>query len=397
MAATKAVPTPSQEITFLPYNRSLIGQEEINAVTEVLRSGWLTTGSRTREFEMAFARYIGAENTVALNSCTAALHLALAAVGIRDGDEVILPTMTFAASGEVIFYLGARPVLVDCLPNSFQLDPEQVERKITSRTRAILPVHFAGAPCDMDSICDLAKRHNLKVIEDAAHALPTRYKGKVVGTLSDITCFSFYATKTLTTGEGGMVATENPEYAEKIRRLSLHGISKDAWKRYSAEGSWRYDILDVGYKYNMTDLQAALGLVQLAKCDAMLARRAYIASCYDRLLGSLDGFTTLPLPADIEHAWHLYIVQVSREALSINRDRVIEELKNRGIGTSVHFIPLHLHPSIKRNSDTARGIFPNAEERFSRAISLPIYAAMSEADISRVMDALADIERKFHS
>ena len=397
MSATKAVSAPSEEISFLPYNRSLIGQEEIVAVVEVLRGGWLTTGARTREFEAAFARYVGAGNTVALNSCTAALHLALVATGIREGDEVILPTMTFAASGEVIFYLGARPVLVDCLPNSFQLDPEQVERKITSRTRAILPVHFAGAPCDLDPICDLARRHNLKVIEDAAHALPTRYKGRMVGTFGDITCFSFYATKTLTTGEGGMVATENPDYTENIRRLSLHGISKDAWKRYSAEGSWRYDILEVGYKYNMTDLQAALGLTQLAKCDSMLARRAYIANCYNHLLESLDGFTTLPAPADIEHAWHLYIVQVSHEALTINRDRVVEELKNRGIGTSVHFIPLHLHPLYQTKLGYRDGDFPNAEERFSRAISLPIYAAMSEADISRVMDALADIERRFHS
>jgi perosamine synthetase len=396
MSATKAVPAPSQESSFLPYNRSLIGQEEIDAVVQVLRGGWLTTGARTHEFETAFARYIGAANTVAVNSCTAALHLALAAIGIRDGDEVILPTMTFAASGEVIFYFGARPVLVDCLPDSFQLDPEQVERKITSRTRAILPVHFAGAPCDLDPICDLAKRHNLKVIEDAAHALPARYKGRMVGTLGDITCFSFYATKTLTTGEGGMVTTDNLDYADKIRRLSLHGISKDAWKRYSAEGSWRYDILDVGYKYNMTDLQAALGLAQLAKCDSMLARRAYIANCYDRLLQSLDGFTTLPVPPDLEHAWHLYILQVNHEALTINRDRVIEELKDRGIGTSVHFIPLHLHPLYQWQLGYRDGDFPNAEERFSRAISLPIYAAMSEPDISRVMDALADIDRKFH-
>jgi len=395
MSATKAVPASSRDSSFLAYNRSLIGQEEIDAVVQVLRGGWLTTGARTREFEMAFARYIGAENTVALNSCTAALHLALAAVGIRDGDEVILPTMTFAASGEVIFYFGARPVLVDCLPDSFQLDPEQVERKITSRTRAIMPVHFAGAPCDLDPICDLAKRYKLKVIEDAAHALPARYKGRMVGTVGDITCFSFYATKTLTTGEGGMVTTDNLDYADKIRRLSLHGISKDAWKRYSAEGSWRYYILDVGYKYNMTDLQAALGLVQLAKCDSMLARRTYIAHCYDRLLQSLHGFTTLPVPPDLEHAWHLYILQVNHQALTINRDRVIEELKNRGIGTSVHFIPLHLHPLYQSQLGYRDGDFPNAEERFSRAISLPIYAAMSEPDVSRVMDALADIDCKF--
>jgi dTDP-4-amino-4,6-dideoxygalactose transaminase len=395
MSATKALATPSPENEFLPYHRALIAQEDIDAIVQVLQGGWLTAGPRVREFETAFARYTGANHAVALGSCTAALHLSLAAIGLREGDEVILPTMTFAASGEVILYFNARPVLVDCEQDSFQIDPKEIEKKITSRTRAILPVHFAGAPCDMDSILEIARKHGLKVIEDAAHALPTYYHGKMVGSIGDITCFSFYATKTITTGEGGMITTENPEYAEKIRMLSLHGISKDAWKRYSAQGSWRYDILEVGYKYNLTDLQAALGLTQLAKCGSMLSKRALIAQFYDHALQSLDAFEVLPLPPGIGHAWHLYILQVNHSALRIDRDQVIEQLKLRGIGTSVHFIPLHLHRLYQQALGYRSGQFPNAEERFARAISLPIYAAMTDGDATRVVEALTDIERKF--
>jgi len=395
MSASTVLATTQAKDNFLPYHRALIGQEDIDAVIQVLQSGWLTTGPRVREFEAAFARYTGASHAIALGSCTAALHTSLAAIGIQEGDEVILPTMTFASSGEVVLYLNACPVLVDCAPDSFQIDPAQIEEKITARTRAILPVHFAGAPCDMDAILAIARKYKLKVIEDAAHALPTHYKGKMVGSLGDITCFSFYATKTITTGEGGMVTTENPEFAEKIRMLSLHGITKDAWKRYSAQGSWRYDIMEVGYKYNLTDLQAALGLTQLAKCDAMLSRRAQIAQFYDAAIDSLEAFEVLPVPQGIGHAWHLYILQVDSSVLRINRDQVIDQLKQRGIGTSVHFIPLHLHSLYRKRLGHAPGQFPNAEERFNRAISLPIYAAMTDADATRVVEALNDIETKF--
>lgn len=380
---------------FLPFHRALIEEEEINAVLGVLQSGWLTTGPRVQEFEAAFARYIGATHALAVNSCTAALHLALAAIGIEEGDEVILPTMTFAASGEVVLYFKARPALVDCLNGSFHMDPEQVERAITCRTRAILPVHYAGYPCDMDRILDIAHRHGLKVIEDAAHALPASYQGRPVGTLGDITCFSFYATKTLTTGEGGMATTENAEYAERMRVLSLHGISRDAWKRYTAEGSWRYDVLEPGYKYNFTDLQAALGLAQLAKCDLMSANRAAIANRYNQALARLEAFETPTAPLDVEHAWHLYVLLVNTSALRIGRDRVIEELKRRGIGTSVHFIPLHLHSLYRNQLGYVTGQFPNAEARFARAISLPIYPGMQQADIDRVIEALHDIAREF--
>jgi dTDP-4-amino-4,6-dideoxygalactose transaminase len=303
--------------------------------------------------------------------------------------------MTFAATGEVVLHCKARPVLVDCRAGSFHMDPEKIEGAITSRTRAILPVHYAGLPCDMDPILEIARRHGLKVIEDAAHALPSRYKNRMVGSLGDITCFSFYATKTITTGEGGMATTQNPEYAERMRLLSLHGISRSAWNRDAAEVSWRYDILEAGYKYNLTDLQAALGLAQLAKCDAMRARRAAIAERYDQALAGLDAFTAPPIQENGTHSWHLYVVQVNPSALRIGRDRVIEELKQRGIGTSVHFIPLHLHPLYRKLFGFRGGEFPVAEERFERAISLPIYPGMAEEDAGRVIEALQNVAREY--
>jgi dTDP-4-amino-4,6-dideoxygalactose transaminase len=379
---------------FLPFNRAFIEEQDIEEVLEVLRSGWLTTGPRVKEFEAAFSEFTGAAHSVALSSCTAALHLALAAIGVTEGDEVIIPTMTFASTGETVLYFKARPVLTDCAPNSFHIDARQVEAAITNRTKAIVPVHYSGFACDMDAILEIARRHGLKVIEDAAHALPAKYKGKMVGTLGDITCFSFYATKTLTTGEGGMVTTENGEYAERIRALSLHGISKDAWKRYSAEGSWRYDIQEVGYKYNLTDIQAALGLAQLAKREVAHGLRGRLAERYNRGLASLDAFETPHIPDHVTNAWHLYVLQLKPDALRIGRDRVIEELKSRGIGTSVHFIPLHLH-SLYQRLGYREGHFPNAEARFNGAISLPLYPGMTDEDSDRVMAALQDIAREF--
>src|SRR5208282_6019510 len=307
-AATTALSAPAP---FLPFHRAAVGPEEAEAVLEVLRSGWLTTGPRVKQFETAFAQHTAASNAVAVSSCTAALHLALAAIGLQEGDEVILPTMTFASSGEVVLYFRAHPVLVDCVESSFHMDPARIDAAITPRTRAILPVHYSGYPCEMDAILEIARRRNLKVIEDAAHSFPSRYKDKNVGTIGDITCFSFYATKTITTGEGGMITTENQEFADKMRILSLHGISRDAWKRYTAEGTWRYDILEAGFKYNLTDLQAAIGLAQLAKAEDLRSRRAAIAQRYSRELASGDAFICPPEPNDASHAWHLYVVRVN--------------------------------------------------------------------------------------
>jgi perosamine synthetase len=380
---------------FLPFHLAFIEEEEIQAVVDVLRSGWLTTGPRTKKFEASFAQYVGATNAVALSSCTAALHLALAAIGLQEGDEVILPTMTFSSTGEVVCYFKARPVLVDCEPGSFQICPEAIERAITTKTKAIIPVHFAGCPADLDRILDLGRRHGIKVIEDAAHALPASYRGEKIGSFGDITCFSFYATKTLTTGEGGMVTTENPEFAERIRILSLHGISKDAYKRYSAEGSWRYEILDVGYKYNMTDIQAALGLVQLAKCDAMLSKREMLAAHYRTKLSAIEGLKLPTVPVHVSHAWHLFVLQIEEKTFSIGRDVFIEELKHRGIGTSVHFIPLHTHPFYRGRFGYRVGQFPNAERHFAGALSLPLYPSMTTEDVDRVTEALTEVAVKF--
>ncbi len=377
--------------SFVPFHRAQIEKEEIDAVVSVLQSGWLTTGLAAKEFEHAFARFTGAGHALAVNSCTAALHLALVACGIVEGDEVLLPTMTFAASGEVVLYCRARPVLIDSAKESFHIDPEQIERAITSRTRAILPVHYAGYPCEMDTILDIAHRHGLKVIEDAAHAFPASYKGRMIGTLGDITCFSFYATKTITTGEGGMITTENLEYAERMRILSLHGISRDAWKRYTAEGTWRYDILEAGFKYNLTDLQAAIGHAQLAKADDLRSRRAAIAERYSRELASEDAFICPPEPNDASHAWHLYVIRVNPRSLRIGRDQVIEELRSRGIGSSVHFIPLHLHSLYQKHLGYRKGQFPQAEQHFENAISLPIFPGMTDEEIDRVLHGLREI------
>jgi dTDP-4-amino-4,6-dideoxygalactose transaminase len=286
-------------------------------------------------------------------------------------------------------------VLVDCAADSFHIDPKLIERNVTPKTRAILPVHYSGYAADMDSIVRIARRHNLKIVEDAAHAFPSSYKGTPIGTIGDITCFSFYATKTITTGEGGMITTRDRELADRMRILSLHGISRDAWKRYTAAGSWRYDIQEIGYKYNLTDLQAAIGLVQLEKREHMRLLRATLAERYTRELNSFEGFTAPKVPSHVEHAWHLYVVQVENRVLSIGRDRVIEELKQRGIGTSVHFIPLHMHSLYQQRCGYREGMFPVAEGHFSGAISLPLFPGMTDAEQSRVIAALRDIARQY--
>jgi dTDP-4-amino-4,6-dideoxygalactose transaminase len=381
--------------SFLPFHRASIDDAEIQAVLEVLKSGWLTSGPRVKEFEAAFAGYVGAAHALAVNSCTSALHLALAVNGIGEGDEIIIPTMTFASTGETVLYQKARPVLVDCLPDSFHVDVREIERAITPRTRAIVPVHYSGFPCDMDAILQLAERHGLLVIEDAAHAFPSSYKGRMIGTIGHLTCFSFYATKTITTGEGGMITTANPDLADRLRILALHGISRDAWNRYSASGTWRYDIQETGYKYNLTDVQAALGLAQLAKAEELRMRRAAIAAQYSQALSHIDAFSPPPEPNDASHAWHLYVVRVNPAALTIGRDQVIEELKARGIGTSVHFIPLHMHSLYQKQLGYRNGQFPRAEQHFENAMSLPLFPSMTEDDVTRVISVLGEVSSAF--
>jgi perosamine synthetase len=380
---------------FLPLARPSLGDEEIAAVVETLRSGWLTTGPRVREFQEKFRLLVGAAHAVAINSGTAALHLALDAVGIRRGDEVIVPTMTFAATAEVVRYFDAVPVLVDVERASLNIDPERIARAISPRTRAIVPVHYAGQVCAMDAILDLARRHDLRVIEDAAHALPASYRGVPVGKIGDLTCFSFYPTKSITTGEGGMVTTENAEWAERMRMKSLHGLSRDAWTRYSREGSWYYEIHEVGYKYNMTDIAAAIGVAQLDKCAAMHKTRLRIAARYSEALSKLEEVEVPSWPPDEAHAWHLYVLRLRLERLALSRGQFIEELRTRNVGASVHFIPLHLHPYYRQTYGYRERDFAVAFDEYQRLVSLPMFAGMDDADADDVIEAVHDIVARF--
>lgn len=379
------------ELTFLPFFVPDIGDAEIEAVVDTLRSGWLTTGPKTKEFERRFAEKIGAKHAIAVNSATAALHLALEAIGVGRGDEVLVPTMTFAATAEVVIHLGATPVLVDCAPDTLCIDPAQIEAKITPRTKAVMPVHFAGQPCDMDPILEVARRRGIKVIEDAAHALPTRYHGRLVGTIGDVTCFSFYANKTITTGEGGMLVTDDDALADRARIMSLHGISRDAWKRFTAEGSWYYEVLHPGYKYNLTDLAAALGLVQLDRMEELWVRRRQCAQRYDEILADVAEIVTPAVMPNVEHAWHLYFIQLRLDRLKIDRNQFIDELKRRQIGTSVHYTPLHLHPLYRETYGYQPGDLPVATKVYQGIISLPLFPKMTDDDQLRVSRAIHDI------
>jgi len=358
-------------------------------VTAVLRSGWLTMGPKTREFETAFAEYIGCKHAVAVSSCTAALHLALDAIGLRPGDEVIVPVNTFTATAAVVAHMGGKVVFADTLADGFNIDPADAGTRLSPRTRAIIPVHLAGEPCRMDDLRQLAEKDELAVIEDAAHALPAEYHGRKIGSISPLTAFSFYATKTLTTGEGGMLTTDNEMFARRAEMMRLHGISHDAWKRYTRQGSWYYEVMEAGFKYNMTDMQAALGLCQLKAVEPFRdVREAYVAR-YRELLGDMDEIELPPPSGDgVRHAWHLFIIRLRLEQLAIDRNRFIEELCAAGIGTSVHFIPLHLQPYYARTYGYRPGDFPNAERTYERSISLPVYPAMRPADVGRVAGAV---------
>jgi dTDP-4-amino-4,6-dideoxygalactose transaminase len=379
---------------FLPFAMPDIGEAEAESVMETLRSGWLTTGPKVRRFEADFAEYVGCQHAVAVNSATAALHLALSAVGLQEGDEVLVPTMTFAATAEVVLYFKAKPVLVDCRPETLNLDPDQLEKAITAKTKAIMPVHIAGQACDMDRILEIARDYDLRVIEDAAHALPARYREKMIGTIGDITCFSFYATKTITTGEGGMAVTENSEWAERMRIMGLHGISKDAWKRYTAEGSWYYEILYPGFKYNLTDIAAAIGIEQLKKCTHFWEIRQRYATLYNEGFQDVPAIITPYVAPEVQHAWHLYVIQLALERLRIGRNEFIALLKEEGIGTSVHFIPLHLHPYYRDTFGYGPADFPHASFVFERLVSLPIYPKMSEEDVQRVIDTVRNLVKR---
>lgn len=375
--------------SFLPFALPDTGEAEVQAVNDVIRSGWLTTGMQVRAFEAAFAKYVGAAHAVAVNSCTAAMHLALEAFGIKPGDRVLTTPYTFAATAEVIRYLGAHPVFADVRPDTFNLDPDRVAKVIArERIAAIMPVHIAGEPCDVLALREVAGA--IPIIEDAAHALPTQLRGKRIGSISDATCFSFYATKTLSTGEGGMLVTGDERIADRCRIMSLHGISRDAWKRYTAEGSWRYDIIAPGYKYNLTDIAAALGIVQLSKLEQMWRRRSEIAARYDAAFGGCAELQVPSRDAANRHAWHLYMLRVDNAQVRGGRDAFAEELRKRNIGISVHFIPLHLHPYYRETYGYKPDDFPIATREYEREVSLPIYSRMTDRDADDVIEAVLE-------
>jgi dTDP-4-amino-4,6-dideoxygalactose transaminase len=370
-----------------------IGEREIAEVVATLESGWLSTGPRVKQFEGAFADYVGAAHAVAVNSCTAALHLSLLASKVGGGDEVITTPLTFCATANVVIHAGATPVFADIDPISLNLDPVAAGNVVTSRTRAIIPVHYAGTPADMPAFQALARRHGLRLVEDAAHCVEGVADGRKVGSIGDFTCFSFYATKNLTTGEGGMVTTNDEAAAAFMRTASLHGMSRDAWARYAPGGAAHYDVVMPGFKYNMMDIQAAIGLHQLARLTELHARRSAIWAQYDA------GFADLPLrlPAPIDagsvHARHLYTVLVDAAAAGISRDTLQARLRDRGVSTSIHFRALHLHPYYQERFGFRRGMFPAAEAVSDTTLSLPLSAAMSASDVERVLEAVHDVLR----
>jgi perosamine synthetase len=376
--------------TYLPFALPDVTEAEISAAVETLRSGWLTSGPRVKAFEQAFARYLGVPRAVALNSGTAGLHLALEAIGLRPGDEVIVPTYTFTACAEVVRYFGARPVLVDVCEETLNIDANAVSDAISERTRAIIGVDLGGQPADWDRLKPLAQRHSLFLVDDAAHALPSSLADRVIGQWADITVFSFYATKTLTTGEGGMLVTANDAWADRAQMMSLHGISRDAWKRYTAEGNWYYEVMAPGFKYNMTDLAAAIGLVQLERLDQMNRRRATIAEQYSSAFAQMSELQRPTIKPDRTTSWHLYLLRLRLDQLRCDRAQFITELKARNVATSVHFIPLHLHPYYRETYGYQPEAFPVAHTEYWRVVSLPIYSKMSDADVADVIDAVVE-------
>ncbi len=376
---------------YLVFGAPQIEEAEINEVVDSLRSGWLGTGPKVAKFEVAFRQYIGADYAVALNSCTAGLHLALLVTGLKPGDEVITTPMTFCSTVNTIIHAGATPVLVDCDRDTMLIDPQRIEDAITPRTRAIMPVHLCGRPCDMDAISDIAQRHDLTVIEDAAHAIETVYKGRKVGNISQLTCFSFYVTKNVVTGEGGMVTTNNPDFADKIKMYGLHGMSRDAWKRFSDDGYKHYQVVFPGFKYNMMDIQAAIGLHQLSRVDENLKRRNEIWQRYNEEFVDLPVGLPAPDEPDTVHARHLYTLMIDKERCGVTRDEFMQKLHRLNIGTGVHYLGVHLHPYYRDRFGFTEADFPNTTWISERTVSIPLSPKLSDSDVESVIGAVRSL------
>ncbi|HUR27885.1 MAG TPA: DegT/DnrJ/EryC1/StrS family aminotransferase [Planctomycetota bacterium] len=385
--ATAARPVRSKE-RFLVFGKPTIEEPEIAEVVDSMRNCWLGTGPKVARLEREFAAYKGAPQAVAMNSCTAALHLSILAAGLKPGDEVITTPLTFCATVNAILHAGAKPVLADVDRRTQNIDPNSVERAITPRTRAILPVHFAGRPCDMDALCDIAARKDLVMIEDCAHAIETEYKGRKAGRFGDFGCFSFYATKNITTGEGGMVLTRNEEQSARLKVLALHGMSKDAWKRFSDEGYKHYQVVELGFKYNMMDLQAAIGIHQLPRIERWLARRAEIWQMYERAFASLPVERPAPEEANTRHALHLYTLLVDESRAKLSRDQFLSAMTAQGIGVGVHYLSVPEHPYYQREFGWKPEQFPHAMQIGRRTVSLPISAGLSDEDVADVITAV---------
>jgi len=387
----------SPNTDFIPFSKPVTGIEEENAAVRVIRSGWLTSGIEVKEFEKEFAAYVGAKHALAVNSATSGLHLALEAMGIKRGDLVATTPYTFTATSEVIRYLGADPVYVDIEEDSWNIDPVKLEKTIIKhkgKIKAVLPVHMGGLNCRMDEICAIAEKFDLKIIEDAAHSFPVNTERGYSGTIGDAGVYSFYANKTITTGEGGMVVTDNDNLAKRISIMRLHGIDRDVYDRYtSSKGSWKYAVVEAGFKYNMTDIAAAIGREQLKKAHSFYEQRAYIARKYNDAFKDMD-FIERPYQGG-DNSWHLYIIRLNENRLTINRDRFIEELKKAGIGTSVHYIPLHIMPYYQKLYDLKKDDFPESYRKYKQSISIPLFPGMTEDQVSRVISTIKEIGLKY--
>jgi len=385
--------TPVRE-TLLPYGHQWIDEADIEAVIQVLRSAWITTGPKVTEFEEAFAKFVGAKYAVAVSSGTAALHAAMYAIGIKPGDEVIVPAMTFAATANCVVFLGGSPVFVDVDPETLLIDPDQVEAKITPRTKAVIAVDYTGQPCDYDALREVADRHGLTLVADACHALGATYKGRLVGSLADLNVFSFHPVKHITTGEGGMITTDNPDFAERMRIFRNHGITTD-YRQREKQGSWFYEMVDLGYNYRITDIQCALGLSQLNKLPGWVKRRQEIAQKYDAAFAEFPAIQPLKVRADVSHAYHLYVVRLDLSQLRATRAEIFTALRAEGIGVNVHYIPVHLHPFYRERFGTGPGLCPVAEAAYEEIITLPLFPRMGDNDVEDVITAVRKVVRAY--